>query len=87
MAGRSSCVAELAQGRLPLWNPYVNSGHPFVGNAQSAIFDPFNMIALLSPLAQSFVVVAFLRLLCAGAFTLRLALALGLSRLAAFFWR
>lgn len=23
--------AELTQGRLPLWNPYVNSGHPFVG--------------------------------------------------------
>ena len=76
--------AELSQGRLPLWNPYVNSGHPFVGNAQSAIFDPFNLIALLWPLTKSFVVVAFLRLLCAGAFTLLLALELGLSRVAAY---
>lgn len=75
---------ELSQGRLPLWNPYVNSGHPFVGNAQSAIFDPFNLIALLWPLTKSFVVVAFLRLLCAGTFTLLLALALGLSRFAAY---
>ena len=75
---------ELAQGRIPLWNPYVNSGHPLLANAQSALFDPFNVIALLWPLAQSFVVVAFLRLLCAGSFTLLLALELGLSRYAAF---
>lgn len=76
--------AEFAAGRLPLWNPYVNSGHPFVGNAQSAIFDPFNLIALLWPLTKSFVVIAFLRLLCAGTFTLLLALELGLSRFAAY---
>jgi hypothetical protein len=76
--------AELAQGRLPLWNPYVNAGHPLLANAQSALFDPFNLIALLWPLAKSFVVVAFLRLLCAGTFTLLLALELGLSRMAAY---
>ncbi|MCC6453376.1 MAG: YfhO family protein [Caldilineaceae bacterium] len=76
--------AELAQDRLPLWNPTVNAGHPLLANAQSALFDPFNLIALLWPLAKSFVVVAFLRLLCAGTFTLLLALELGLSRMAAY---
>jgi hypothetical protein len=75
---------ELAQGRLPLWNPYVNAGHPLLANAQSALFDPFNLIAMLWPLAKSFVIVAFLRLLCAGSFTLLLALELGLSRMAAY---
>lgn len=76
--------AELADGRLPLWNPTVNSGHPLLANAQSAPFDPFNLIALLWPLHKSFVVVAFLRLLCAGTFMLLLALVLGLSRFAAY---
>ena len=81
--------AELASSRLPLWNlplwnPYVNSGHPLLANAQSAPFDPFNLIALLWPLNKSFVVLAFLRLLCAGTFMLLLALALGLSRFAAY---
>jgi hypothetical protein len=28
----------LAQGQLPLWNPYIERGLPFVGNAQSAVF-------------------------------------------------
>jgi hypothetical protein len=74
---------ELAAGRLPLWNPYVYSGHPLLANAQSALFDPFQMVARLWPLGKSFVVLAFLRLLCAGTFTLLLALELGLSRYAA----
>jgi hypothetical protein len=77
-------VEELAQGRLPLWNPYVNSGHPLLANAQSAIFDPFNLVSYLVPLVKSFALVAFLRLLCAGTFTLLLALELGLSRFAAY---
>lgn len=76
--------AEFLQGRVPLWNPYANSGHPLLGNAQAAPFDPFNLVALLWPLAKSFVVVAFLRLLCAGTFTLLLSLALGLSRFPAY---
>lgn len=75
---------EIAQGRLPLWNPYVNSGHPLLANAQSALFDPFHLIAALWPLDKSFVVVAFLRLLCAGTFMLLLALELGLSPLASY---
>lgn len=76
--------AEIGQGRLPLWNPYANSGHPLLANAQSALFDPFQLLALLWPLEKSFVVVAFLRLLCAGTFTLLLALELGLSRFPAY---
>jgi hypothetical protein len=75
---------ELAQGHVPLWNPYVNSGHPLLANAQSAPLDPLNLVALLWPLEKSFVVVAFLRLLCAGSFALLLALELGMSRAAAY---
>ncbi len=35
---------ELLKGHLPLWNPYVFCGAPFVGNIQSAMFYPVNAI-------------------------------------------
>lgn len=39
---------ELAQGRLPLWNPYLNGGQPALADAQSAVFYPPNLILALS---------------------------------------
>jgi len=40
---------EIREGRLPLWNPYLMSGTPFVGNFQSALFYPPNwMYAFLA---------------------------------------
>jgi len=39
--------ASLARGELPLWNPYIYSGTPFVAGIQSAIFYPLNVIFLL----------------------------------------
>lgn len=40
---------ELLQGRLPLWNPYVYSGTPFIANDQSAVFYPLNLLLLGLP--------------------------------------
>ncbi|MFP6582961.1 MAG: YfhO family protein [Candidatus Hydrogenedentota bacterium] len=37
---------ELANGNMPLWNPHIYSGTPFVGGFQSAMFYPFNLIYL-----------------------------------------
>ena len=68
------------QGRLPLWNPYVSGGLPFVGNAQSALFSPFNILGYLLPLYSSYVVTAILRLLVAGFFTFLFAREIGLSK-------
>lgn len=42
--------AEVAQGNIPLWNPHLFGGTPFVGNFQSAIFYPPNLTYLLLPL-------------------------------------
>lgn len=40
----------LKQGVLPLWNPYVFSGTPFIANAQSGLFYPFSwFVFLLGP--------------------------------------
>lgn len=39
----------IRQGELPLWNPYVFSGTPFVSDPQPAIFYPPTWIAMVLP--------------------------------------
>jgi len=39
----------LKKGSLPLWNPYLFCGYPFVANWQSAVFYPLNLIFLFLP--------------------------------------
>jgi len=42
--------AHLHLGNLPLWNPHLYVGAPFVGDVQSALFYPINLVVwLLSP--------------------------------------
>jgi hypothetical protein len=38
---------ELLNGQLPLWNPYVNSGHPFLADVQNSPLYPANLITIL----------------------------------------
>jgi hypothetical protein len=40
---------EIAQGRLPVWNPYEGAGSPLAGNLQSAVFDPLSSAVNLHP--------------------------------------
>ncbi len=70
----------LARGQLPLWNPYTDAGSPFLGNAQSAIFSPFNLLSYPLPLHYSHVVTAILRLFVAGIFTFLFAREIGLGK-------
>jgi hypothetical protein len=37
----------IANGELPLWNPYIFSGTPYIAGIQSAIFYPLNLLYLL----------------------------------------
>lgn len=34
----------LTRGVIPLWNPYIFGGTPFVGDIQTALFYPFNLL-------------------------------------------
>jgi hypothetical protein len=52
---------------VPLWNPHVMGGRPYLANAQSAVFSPFTLPALLLPLWKSLAVMAALKLFV-GAF-------------------
>lgn len=53
-------------GRLPLWNPSVQSGAPLLANDQSAVFSPFTWFALLFPAAIGLSLAMLAKLLLAG---------------------
>ncbi|MBI3090267.1 MAG: YfhO family protein [Candidatus Tectomicrobia bacterium] len=71
----------LARGELPLWNPYLYSGTPFIAGMQSAIFYPLNVIYLVLPVGTAINVSIILHLFLAGAFTYLLARVYGLGPL------
>jgi hypothetical protein len=58
--------ASLQQGRLPLWNPYLSSGLPFVANPQPALFYPPTWLALLLPVPKALGLIVVLHLWLAG---------------------
>lgn len=43
----------LQDGRLPLWNPLIYYGAPFLANMQSAVFYPLHAVFLLLPAPQA----------------------------------
>ncbi len=44
---RNFYATAIRKGILPLWDPYVFSGMPLIGDIQSALFYPFNIILIL----------------------------------------
>lgn len=59
-------ASSVRQGRLPLWNPYLFSGLPFVANPQPALFYPPTWLALLVPATRAFAWIIVLHLWLAG---------------------
>jgi hypothetical protein len=39
----------IRSGRLPLWNGHAGCGAPHLANGQSAVFDPFHLLAYVGP--------------------------------------
>jgi hypothetical protein len=56
----------LRRGRLPLWNDRAGCGAPHLANGQSAVFDPFHLIAYLGSLPEAHAWMAAARLWVAG---------------------
>jgi hypothetical protein len=56
----------IRNGQLPLWNPYAGGGAPHLANGQSAVFDPFHLLAYLDTLPRAYGWMAAGRLLTAG---------------------
>jgi hypothetical protein len=59
---------QIRQGNLPLWNPHIFSGMPFLGGFQSALLYPPNLIYLILPLQKAINVGIMLHVFLAGVF-------------------
>jgi len=57
---------ELLAGRIPLWNPYVNCGQPFVGNPQTWLLYPSTLLLLLFSAERTVALSTVLHVLWAG---------------------
>jgi Bacterial membrane protein YfhO len=56
----------IRSGRLPLWNGYAGCGTPHLANGQSAVFDPFHLLAYAGTTPGAFAWIAAGRLWTAG---------------------
>lgn len=63
---------------VPLWNPHIQSGRPFVANSQSALMSPFSLPSYVLPFWESLAWVAILKLFVAAFGTYLLGRALGM---------
>jgi hypothetical protein len=63
---RAFAAASLKAGHFPLWNPYTYSGEPFLGEYQSALLYPPNLIFLFLPLERALNLSMLLHLVILG---------------------
>jgi len=73
----------LRQGFIPLWNPYVYCGAPFMAEDQPAVLYPLNILSYILSPADAVLFTAIARLLIAGLSTYWFVRTLGAGRLAA----
>lgn len=71
---------QLAEGRLPLWNPYNGSGMPLLANHQSAVLYPLNVLYLILPLPVAWTVLVMAQPFLAALFMLLYLRHIGISR-------
>lgn len=69
---------------IPLWNPYVFSGSPFLGNASSSMFYPLNLLFLIFPIHNAFGYLFIANSIIIGLFTYLFAKTIKLSKFSAF---
>jgi len=67
-AWRKLAGEQLRKDEVPLWNPYMSAGTPFIANNQSAAFYPETWLFALLPVERAFGFAALLYMLLAGGF-------------------
>jgi hypothetical protein len=77
---RKFAAEQMKQGIIPLWNPYMFCGAPFVANNQSACFYPETWLFMLMPPERAFGWSALLSLIMGGGFMFAFLRLLGLRR-------
>ncbi|MBI2865711.1 MAG: YfhO family protein [Chloroflexi bacterium] len=74
----------LRQGIVPLWNPFVLGGTPFLANMQAAVFYPLNLLLLVLPMPVGVGYLAIIRLLIAASSTYYYLRTIGVGRCGSF---
>jgi O-antigen/teichoic acid export membrane protein len=74
-------VENIQSGRLPLWDPYLFAGHPFLANGQHSALYPFSLIFYVMPLTKAYGWFTVLQFWMAGLFTYIFLRVLGANRL------
>ncbi|MBK9050222.1 MAG: hypothetical protein IPL78_04640 [Chloroflexi bacterium] len=74
----------LEQGELPLWNPTILSGTPFLAKGQHIAYYPFSVLFLILPLTKAYGWFTVSQLWLAGVLTYVLGRVWGLRRSSAF---
>ena len=71
--------AAISGGSFPLWNPHILLGAPFVGDPQTGLFYPLNLVYYVLPTPLAWTLSFLLRTVLAGVLAAALASALGAS--------
>ena len=75
-------LVEAVRGQeLPLWDPYIFSGHPFLASGQHSALYPLSLVFYVLPLWRAYGVFTWLQLGLAGVFAYLFARVLGIRRL------
>lgn len=77
-------VKAVEQGDLPLWDPFIFAGHPFLANGQHSALYPLRILFHLVPIPQAYGLFIVLQLGLAGIWMYLLGHTLGARRLGAF---
>ncbi|RLC67989.1 MAG: hypothetical protein DRI48_00860, partial [Chloroflexi bacterium] len=67
--------------QLPLWDPYIFTGHPFLANGQHSALYPLSVLFYVMPLWRAYGVFAWLQLGLSGCFAYLFVRVLGVHRL------
>ena len=82
---RAFGYGEIAKGHLPLWDPHIYSGSPFLASYQSALYYPLNLPYLFLPLSDALNIEIVLHVYLMGALMYAWSRNRGLSAIAALF--
>jgi len=76
-------ATSLRQAILPLWNPLILGGTPFLGEAQSALFYPIHLLHVVLPGPFAWAVTLLVNMIFTGVFTAWFARDIGGTRVGA----
>lgn len=77
---RLLAIEQIKSGNWPLWNPYILSGMPLLGNLQAAVLYPFNFLFFLLPELDAWTIYLMLQPMLAGFLTFLFLRTLSCSR-------